>query len=53
MNSELRREVFCIIVGAHDVMECYHELVSLGLNKEKRKEIVNVLFHCVKHVRRE
>eukprot|EP01121_Diplochlamys_sp_Union-15-3_P007828 TRINITY_DN2026_c0_g2_i4.p1 TRINITY_DN2026_c0_g2~~TRINITY_DN2026_c0_g2_i4.p1 ORF type:complete len:169 (-),score=15.88 TRINITY_DN2026_c0_g2_i4:91-597(-) len=50
MNSDIRRTVFCIMLGSSDYMECFESLLRLNLKKQEEREIVHVLMHCVQQV---
>lgn len=46
MNTDIRREVFCIIMSAEDFMECAEKLVKLGTKNQTEREVVFVLTDC-------
>ena len=47
MNTDLRRSIFCIIMGSDDAQDAFEKLVRGGLLKGKsEREVVRVLIHC-------
>jgi nucleolar MIF4G domain-containing protein 1 len=52
MNTDLRRTVFCLLLGAEDYMDAFEKLMKLGLKGNQDREIVYVLVHCATHVRK-
>jgi len=47
MNTDLRRSVFCIIMGSDDCQDAFQKIVRASLLKGKsEREVVRVLVHC-------
>ena len=46
MNTDVRKRVFCAIMGAEDVENGYEKLLHLGLKDKQEREIVRVLIDC-------
>ncbi|KAL8289862.1 hypothetical protein RB597_001479 [Gaeumannomyces tritici] len=46
MNTDVRRSIFVAIMSATDCEDAYHRLLKLRLNKERQREIANVLVKC-------
>ncbi|XP_057660604.1 nucleolar MIF4G domain-containing protein 1 homolog [Diorhabda carinulata] len=46
MNTDVRRNVFCILMSAEDYMDAFEKLLKLGLKNTQEREIINVLLHC-------
>jgi nucleolar MIF4G domain-containing protein 1 len=47
MNTDLRRSIFCIIMGSDDCQDAFEKLVRSALLKGKsEREVVRVLVHC-------
>ncbi|KAL1497289.1 hypothetical protein ABEB36_008279 [Hypothenemus hampei] len=46
MNTDTRRDVFCIIMSAEDYLDAFEKLLRLGLKNQQEREIINVLLHC-------
>ena len=46
MNTDVRRNVFCILMSAEDYLEAFEKLIKLGLKGAVEREIMNVLVHC-------
>jgi len=50
MNTDLRRSVFCIIVGSHDCQDAFEKIVKAGMLQGKsEREVVRVIVHCCGH----
>lgn len=46
MNTEVRRSIFISIVSAADYEDAYYRILKLRLNKERQREIPNVIVQC-------
>ena len=46
MNTELRRELFCVVMGAEDYTDCADKLVRLGTKNRTDREVAWVLIDC-------
>uniref|UniRef100_A0A6P7FR44 Nucleolar MIF4G domain-containing protein 1 homolog n=1 Tax=Diabrotica virgifera virgifera TaxID=50390 RepID=A0A6P7FR44_DIAVI len=46
MNTDVRRNIFCIIMSAEDYMDAFERLLKLGLKNTQEREIINVILHC-------
>uniref|UniRef100_A0AAR5QBH3 MI domain-containing protein n=1 Tax=Dendroctonus ponderosae TaxID=77166 RepID=A0AAR5QBH3_DENPD len=46
MNTDTRRDVFCIIMSAEDYLDAFEKLLRLGLKNQQEREIVHVIIHC-------
>ena len=40
MNTEIRRNIFCIIMSSEDFMDCTDKLVKLGTKNQTDREVV-------------
>ena len=47
MNTEVRRSIFVAIMSAMDYQDAYHRILKLRLNKERQREVPNVVLRCV------
>lgn len=47
MNTDTRRNVFCILMTAEDYLDAFEKLLRLGLKAQQEQEIVHVLVHCL------
>ncbi|KAL2185985.1 hypothetical protein L209DRAFT_754493 [Thermothelomyces heterothallicus CBS 203.75] len=47
MNTEVRRAIFVSIMSALDYQDAYFRILKLRLNKERQREIPNVIIRCV------
>nr|CAH7733343.1 unnamed protein product [Callosobruchus chinensis] len=46
MNTDTRRNIFCIIMAAEDYLDAFNKILHLGLKNQQEREIVNVILHC-------
>jgi nucleolar MIF4G domain-containing protein 1 len=46
MNTDVRRAVFCVIMGADDYMHAFERLVRLDLRSPKDRDVAFVLIDC-------
>nr|XP_022910194.1 nucleolar MIF4G domain-containing protein 1-like [Onthophagus taurus] len=46
MNTDARKNIFCIIMSAEDYLEAFEKLLKLGLKNQQEREIIHVILHC-------
>lgn len=46
MNTDIRRNIFCILMTAEDYLDAFEKLLHLSLRGQQDREIVHVLMHC-------
>ncbi|XP_017757352.1 PREDICTED: nucleolar MIF4G domain-containing protein 1 [Eufriesea mexicana] len=46
MNTDIRKNIFCILVTAEDYLDAFEKLHHLGLKDQQEGEIIHVLIHC-------
>jgi len=47
MNTDLRRSIFCIVMGSDDCQDAFEKLIRAGtLRGKSEREVVRVLVHC-------
>jgi len=46
MNTDIRRSIFCILIGSSDCDDAFEKLVRLNLRGKQDREIIRVLVHC-------
>ncbi|XP_068604131.1 nucleolar MIF4G domain-containing protein 1 [Brachionichthys hirsutus] len=46
MNTEVRRNIFCVIMTSEDYMDAFENLLRMGLKDKQEREIVHVLMDC-------
>uniref|UniRef100_T1JAJ7 MI domain-containing protein n=1 Tax=Strigamia maritima TaxID=126957 RepID=T1JAJ7_STRMM len=46
MNTDIRRNIFCIIMTAEDCVDCFEKLMKLGLQTSQEREIIHVIINC-------
>ncbi|KAK9883543.1 hypothetical protein WA026_001718 [Henosepilachna vigintioctopunctata] len=49
MNTDTRRNIFCILMSAEDYLDAFEKLLHLGLTKNQNREIIHVILHCCLH----
>ncbi len=46
MNTEVRKKIFCTIMGSADYLDAFERLLKLKLKAKQDREIVHVLVDC-------
>uniref|UniRef100_H3D5G7 Nucleolar MIF4G domain-containing protein 1 n=1 Tax=Tetraodon nigroviridis TaxID=99883 RepID=H3D5G7_TETNG len=46
MNTEVRRNIFCVIMTSEDYLDAFEKLLGMGLKDKQEREIVHVLLDC-------
>ncbi|XP_077085343.1 nucleolar MIF4G domain-containing protein 1 [Siphateles boraxobius] len=46
MNTDIRRNIFCVIMSSEDYLDAFEKLLRLGLKNQQEREIVHVLTDC-------
>uniref|UniRef100_A0A8D0GCL9 Nucleolar protein with MIF4G domain 1 n=1 Tax=Sphenodon punctatus TaxID=8508 RepID=A0A8D0GCL9_SPHPU len=46
MNTDIRRNIFCVLMGSEDFLDAFEKLLKLGLKDQQEREIVHVLIDC-------
>ncbi|XP_066487387.1 nucleolar MIF4G domain-containing protein 1 [Tiliqua scincoides] len=46
MNTDIRRNIFCILMTSEDFLDAFEKLLKLGLKDQQEREIVHVLVDC-------
>ncbi|XP_010883795.2 nucleolar MIF4G domain-containing protein 1 [Esox lucius] len=46
MNTDVRRNIFCVIMTSEDYLDAFEKLIRLGLKDQQEREIVHVLMDC-------
>ncbi|XP_056317885.1 nucleolar MIF4G domain-containing protein 1 [Danio aesculapii] len=46
MNTDVRRNIFCVLMSSEDFLDAYEKLLRLGLKDQQEREIVHVLMDC-------
>ncbi|CAH0394215.1 unnamed protein product [Bemisia tabaci] len=47
MNTDTRRNIFCILMTAEDYLDAFEKLLHLGLKGSQEQEILRVVVHCL------
>ncbi|CAL9698103.1 unnamed protein product [Knipowitschia caucasica] len=46
MNTEVRRNIFCVLMTSEDYLDAFDKLLRMGLKDKQEREIVHVLMDC-------
>ncbi|XP_072544796.1 nucleolar MIF4G domain-containing protein 1 [Salminus brasiliensis] len=46
MNTDIRRNIFCVIMTSEDYLDAFEKLLRLGLKGQQERDIVHVLLVC-------
>ncbi|XP_029002593.1 nucleolar MIF4G domain-containing protein 1 [Betta splendens] len=46
MNTEVRRNIFCVIMTSEDYLDAFEKLLRMGLKDKQEREIVHVVMDC-------
>ncbi|KAG2458550.1 NOM1 protein, partial [Polypterus senegalus] len=46
MNTDIRRNIFCVLMTSEDFLDAFEKLLRLGLKEHQQREIVHVLVDC-------
>ncbi|XP_051559599.1 nucleolar MIF4G domain-containing protein 1 [Myxocyprinus asiaticus] len=46
MNTDIRRNIFCVLMSSEDFLDAFEKLLRLGLKDQQEREIVHVLMDC-------
>ncbi|XP_061778231.1 nucleolar MIF4G domain-containing protein 1 isoform X2 [Nerophis ophidion] len=46
MNTEVRRNIFCVLMTSEDYLDAFEKLLRMGLKDKQEREIVHVLMNC-------
>ncbi|KAG8443586.1 hypothetical protein GDO86_012114 [Hymenochirus boettgeri] len=46
MNTDIRRNIFCVLMTSDDYLDAFEKLLRLGLKDHQEREIVHVLIDC-------
>lgn len=46
MNTDTRKNIFCIIMSAEDYLDAFEKLLRLSLKNQQEREIIHVILHC-------
>uniref|UniRef100_UPI00398E9E52 nucleolar MIF4G domain-containing protein 1 n=1 Tax=Pristiophorus japonicus TaxID=55135 RepID=UPI00398E9E52 len=46
MNTDIRKNIFCVMMTSEDYLDAFEKLIRLGLKDQQEREIIHVLVHC-------
>ncbi|KAK1172001.1 nucleolar MIF4G domain-containing protein 1-like [Acipenser oxyrinchus oxyrinchus] len=46
MNTDIRRNIFCVLMTSEDFLDAFEKLIRLGLKDQQERDIVHVLMDC-------
>lgn len=49
MNTDVRKNIFCILMTAEDYLDAFEKLHHLGLKDRQEREIIYVILNCCLH----
>jgi nucleolar MIF4G domain-containing protein 1 len=47
MNTDIRKNIFCILMTAEDYLDAFEKLHHLGLKDRQEREIIYVILNCL------
>ncbi|TGZ53119.1 nucleolar MIF4G domain-containing protein 1 [Temnothorax longispinosus] len=46
MNTDIRRDIFCVLMTAEDYLDAFEKIHHLGLKNQQQREIIYVILNC-------
>ncbi|XP_032676324.1 nucleolar MIF4G domain-containing protein 1 homolog [Odontomachus brunneus] len=46
MNTDIRRDIFCVLMTAEDYLDAFEKIHHLGLKNQQQREVIYVVFSC-------
>ncbi|KYN32983.1 Nucleolar MIF4G domain-containing protein 1 [Trachymyrmex septentrionalis] len=46
MNTDVRRDIFCILITAEDYLDAFEKIHHLGLKNQQQREVIYVILNC-------
>lgn len=46
MNTDIRRDIFCVLMTAEDYLDAFEKIHQLGLKTQQQREVVYVILSC-------
>ncbi|KYQ46176.1 Nucleolar MIF4G domain-containing protein 1 [Trachymyrmex zeteki] len=46
MNTDVRRDIFCILMTAEDYLDAFEKIHHLGLKNQQQREVIYVILNC-------
>lgn len=46
MNTDIRRNIFCVLMTAEDYLDAFEKLHHLGLKNQQEREVIYVILDC-------
>ncbi|KAM6089010.1 nucleolar MIF4G domain-containing protein 1 [Chlamydotis macqueenii] len=46
MNTDIRRNIFCVLMTSEDFLDAFEKLLGLGLKDQQEREIVHIIVYC-------
>ncbi|XP_050466071.1 nucleolar MIF4G domain-containing protein 1 homolog [Cataglyphis hispanica] len=46
MNTDVRRDIFCVLMTAEDYLDAFEKIHHLGLKNQQQREIIYVILNC-------
>ncbi|XP_070167373.1 nucleolar MIF4G domain-containing protein 1 homolog [Polyergus mexicanus] len=46
MNTDVRRDIFCVLMTAEDYLDAFEKIHHLGLKNQQQREVIYVILNC-------
>ncbi|XP_026825309.1 nucleolar MIF4G domain-containing protein 1 homolog isoform X2 [Ooceraea biroi] len=46
MNTDIRRDIFCVLMTAEDYLDAFEKIHHLGLKNQQQREVIYVILNC-------
>ncbi|XP_011868347.1 PREDICTED: nucleolar MIF4G domain-containing protein 1 [Vollenhovia emeryi] len=46
MNTDVRRDIFCVLMTAEDYLDAFEKVHHLGLKNQQQREVIYVILNC-------
>lgn len=46
MNTDIRRDIFCVLMTAEDYLDAFEKIHHLSLKNQQQREIIYVILNC-------
>jgi len=46
MNTDVRRDIFCVLMTAEDYLDAFEKIHHLGLKNHQQREVIYVILNC-------
>jgi len=46
MNTDIRRDIFCVLMTAEDYLDAFEKIHHLSLKNQQQREVIYVILNC-------